>query len=47
MNLVKHPDPFLRAPTEEVTLPTSDENKIIIQNMITLMYLENGIGLGS
>ena len=47
MNLVKHPDPFLKSPTEEVTLPTSDENKIIIQNMITLMYLENGIGLAA
>ena len=47
MNLVKHPDPFLKSPTEEVTLPTSDENKIIIQNMTTLMYLENGIGLAA
>ena len=47
MNLVKHPDTFLRLPTEEVELPTSEENKIIIQNMITLMYLKNGIGLAA
>ena len=47
MKLIKHPDTFLRGPTEEVELPLSDENKIIIKNMISLMYQANGIGLAA
>jgi peptide deformylase len=47
MKLIKHPDTFLRGPTEEVELPLSDENKIIIKNMINLMYQANGIGLAA
>ena len=47
MKLVKHPDTFLRGPTEEIKFPLSEENKIIIKNMINLMYQENGIGLAA
>ena len=47
MKLIKHPDTFLRGPTEKVEFPLSDENKIIIKNMINLMYQENGIGLAA
>ena len=47
MILIKHPDTFLRGPTEKVEFPLSDENKIIIKNLINLMYKENGIGLAA
>ena len=47
MRLVKYPDTFLRDSTEKVEFPLSDENKIIIKNMINLMYQENGIGLAA
>ena len=47
MKLIKHPDTFLRGPTEEINFPLSDENKIIIKNMINLMYQSNGIGLAA
>ena len=47
MKLLKKPDTFLRAPTQEVELPLGDENKIIIKNMINLMYDAKGIGLAA
>ena len=47
MKLIKHPDTFLRGPTEKVEFPLSDENKIIIKNLINLMYQERGIGLAA
>ena len=47
MNLIKHPDTFLRGSTEKLEFPLSEENKIIIKNMINLMYQENGIGLAA
>ena len=47
MRLVKYPDTFLRDSTEKVEFPLSDENKIIIKNMINLMYQSNGIGLAA
>jgi|TARA_R100000808_G_C2085037_1_gene107516 peptide deformylase len=47
MKLLKKPDTFLRAPTQEVELPLGDENKIIIKNMINMMYQNNGIGLAA
>ena len=47
MILIKHPNTLLRGPNEKIEFPLSEENKIIIQNMITLMYLENGIDLCS
>ena len=47
MKLIKNPNTFLRKPTEEIKFPLSDENKIIIKNMINLMYQERGIGLAA
>ena len=47
MKILKHPDTFLRQPTEEVEFPLSEENSIIIDNMIKLMYIANGIGLAA
>ena len=47
MILIKHPDTFLRQPTEEVELPLSEENNIILDNMIKIMYQANGIGLAA
>ena len=47
MKLLKKPDVFLKGPTQNVEIPLSDENKIIIGNMINLMYQNNGIGLAA
>ena len=47
MQLVKVPNSILTTPTSEVEFPLSEENKIIIKNMINLMYQENGIGLAA
>ena len=47
MQLVKSPNPILTTPTSEVEFPLSEENKIIIKNMINLMYQENGVGLAA
>ena len=47
MKILKHPDTFLRGPTENLDFPLSEENKIIIKNMINLMYQKNGIGLAA
>ena len=47
MKLLKKPDVFLKGPTQNVEIPLSDENKIIIKNMINLMYQERGIGLAA
>ena len=47
MKLIKVPNPILTTPTSEVEFPLSEENKIIIKNMINLMYQENGIGLAA
>ena len=47
MKLIKHPDTFLRGSNEKIEFPLSEENKIIIKNMINLMYQENGIGLAA
>ena len=38
---------ILRKPTEEVKFPLSEENNIIIDNMIKVMYQANGIGLAA
>jgi len=38
---------ILRKPTEEVKFPLSDENNIILDNMIKVMYQANGIGLAA
>ena len=47
MKLLKKPDTFLKGPTQDVDIPLSDENKIIIGNMINLMYQHRGIGLAA
>jgi len=47
MKILKKPDTFLRGPTEEVGFPLSDENNIILDNMIKIMYYANGIGLAA
>ena len=47
MKILKHPDTFLRGPTENLDFPLSEENKIIIKNMINSMYQERGIGLAA
>ena len=51
MKLVNHQTDrayaLLRGSTEKVEFPLSEENKIIIKNMINLMYQENGIGLAA
>ena len=47
MKILKKPDTFLRGPTEEVEFPLSEENSIILDNMIKLMYQANGIGLAA
>ena len=47
IKILKHPDTFLRQPTQEVELPLSEENNIILYNMIKIMYQSNGIGLAA
>jgi len=47
MKIIKKPDTFLRGPTEEIEFPLSEENNIILDNMIKLMYQANGIGLAA
>ena len=47
MKILKKPDVFLKGPTQNIEIPLSDENKIIIGNMINLMYQNNGIGLAA
>jgi peptide deformylase len=38
---------ILKKPTEEVKFPLSEENNIILDNMIKVMYQANGIGLAA
>ena len=47
MQIVQHPDIFLREPTSEVKLPLSAEDQVIIDQMIDTMYRNNGIGLAA
>ena len=47
MKILKKPDTFLRGPTEEVEFPLSEENNIVLDNMIKVMYQANGIGLAA
>ena len=47
IKILKHPDTFLRQPTQKVELPLSEENNIILDNMIKIMYQANGIGLAA
>ena len=47
MQIVQHPDIFLREPTSEVKLPLSPEDQIILDQMIDTMYRNKGIGLAA
>ena len=47
MKILKKPDVFLKGPTQNVEIPLSNENKIIIGNMINIMYQSNGVGLAA
>ena len=47
MKILTHPDTFLRGPTQEVEFPLNEENNIILNNMIKIMYQANGIGLAA
>jgi len=47
MKIVEQPDIFLREPTSEVKFPLSSEDQIIIDQMIDIMYRNNGIGLAA
>ena len=38
---------ILRKPTEKVDFPLSEENNIILDNMIKVMYQAKGIGLAA
>ena len=47
MRIVEQPDIFLREPTSEVKFPLSQEDQVIIDQMIDIMYRNNGIGLAA
>ena len=47
IKILTHPDTFLRQSTEEIDFPLSEENNIILDNMIKVMYQANGIGLAA
>ena len=47
LNHQEYAGSILRKPTEEVKLPLSEEDNIILDNMIKVMYQANGIGLAA
>jgi peptide deformylase len=47
MKIVHQPDIFLREPTSEVKLPLSIEDQDILDQMISTMYENKGIGLAA
>ena len=47
MKIVHQPDIFLREPTSEVKLPLSPEDQDILDQMISTMYENKGIGLAA
>ena len=47
MRIVEQPDIFLREPTSEVKFPLSPEDNVIIDQMIDIMYRNNGVGLAA
>tara|TARA_R100000458_G_C8143235_1_gene153588 strand:+ start:133 stop:573 length:441 start_codon:yes stop_codon:yes gene_type:complete len=47
IKILKHPDIFLRQSTGEIKFPLSEENNIILDNMIKIMYQARGIGLAA
>ena len=44
MNILKHPDTFLRLKSEEVNFPLTFEDKGLIEIMKKTMYENEGIG---
>ena len=47
LNYLEYAGAILKKPTEEVKFPLSEENNIILDNMIKVMYQANGIGLAA
>ena len=47
MQIVEQPNIFLREPTSEVKFPLSQEDQVIIDQMIDTMHRNNGIGLAA
>tara|TARA_R100001594_G_C3969190_1_gene247406 strand:+ start:144 stop:578 length:435 start_codon:yes stop_codon:yes gene_type:complete len=47
MQIVEQPDIFLREPTSEVKFPLSEEDQVILDQMVDTMYRNNGIGLAA
>jgi peptide deformylase len=47
MNILKHPDIFLRLKSDEIKLPLTPEDKGLINIMKKTMYENNGIGLAA
>ena len=47
MELIKHPNVFLKQETHKVEFPLSNSNVDLIHNMKTVMYNNNGIGLAA
>ena len=47
LNHQEYAGSILRKPTEEVKLPLSEEDNIILDNMIKVMYQDKGIGLAA
>ena len=47
MELIKHPNVFLKQETHEVEFPLDNSNVDLIHNMKTIMYDNNGIGLAA
>mgnify|MGYP003149244717 CR=1 FL=1 len=47
MQIVEQPNIFLKEPTQEIKFPLSDEDQVIIDQMIDIMYRNKGIGLAA
>ena len=47
MNILEHPDTFLRLKSEAVSLPLTPEDKGLIEAMKKTMYENNGVGLAA
>ena len=47
MELIKHPNVFLKQETHEVEFPLDNSNVDLLHNMKTVMYNNNGIWLAA
>ena len=47
MQIVEQPDIFLREPTSEVKFPLSQEDQTTLDQMLDIMYRNNGIGIAA